>query len=186
MYKGNYKIAANTFGVIDLELPWKEIAPYRKARWKLAQCYLYFASEVNYQVNIKEPFKFSKIINELIPISNDKKGLNVPLAILKTCMYLKTDEEGKLSKSIDDLKLCQSKYIRKGSSKRTQIFVRMLLVLDECNYDAKKAILTASQWAEKLRHTQYTYPGSYEGLEVVPYEQLWEMVLGYAKKKKRR
>ena len=179
MHKKSYGEAAKTFHSSFYEIPWKEMPKFHQERWKLVQAWLYLVSEKDYQAYIPGGFRFSRTINEIRSIAADKKGLNISLLILEICMHIKNGNEKERFNKMEELKTHRTKYIRKGASKRTQIFIKMLLALDASNYDPGKAIMASAQWTKKLHANPYTFPGDFEGFEVILFEDLWEKVLGW-------
>ena len=119
-------------------------------------------------------FRLGKFLNEVPIFSKDKKGANIHLIIIKMIIGIQTKSD-RLIDQFDALERSYNRYTEKGS--REQIFIRMLLrvprfrfvktiILDKCQSDIKK---------------MSSLSPSPDTLEIIPYEKIWEIIIGRLK-----
>jgi len=181
MHNKSYMDANIVWATANKDFNIKEISDFHKSKWKLFDAYLYLILGKGYASDYSEGFKISKFQNEINSLSKDKKGMNMPILIVTICIHLMECNYSELLKSMQSLKLYKSRYLSKSSSRRIQILVNMLLIMEKCDYKLERVKKYTSEWYNKLITTPYDHSGSLEGLEVIPAERLWEFAIGYMK-----
>ncbi len=156
----------------------------QREKWLIYGAYLHVAVERGWlqHSGLADKRRFNKIIRTLDPWQNlaaaarDKKGLRITVLLLETVSLVETrDESGILTR----LKLLQ-RNIRKHRGdeeyERTMEFIHMLRTLIRTRFDA------ATAWKKAMPHYNalLSLPRSssrerlVEGVEIIPYERLWE------------
>ncbi len=157
----------------------RQTAPLRN-RWKLFQAYYHLLAKLTMSSEEhSNSFKINKYINDAVLFSNDKKAMNVTLII---CKYLFDLVNGKFDKMIDSeesLKSYAGRHLVKNKSFRNNCFIKMLLVISKQNFHPEAVARHSEKYRKKLAEVPLKFDGGSDLVEIIPFEQLWDLVLTY-------
>jgi len=122
-------------------------------------------------------FRLSSFLNETLIYNKDKEGFNTSILIFQAMLLLLEGNFRKLVDKTEALKRYGNRYFIKDAIYKSQIFIKMLLIADKCSYDRTLTTQKTDKYFEKLKTTGYEHVNSYDGLEIVPYSDLWEIAL---------
>lgn len=128
-------------------------------------------------------FKIGKFLNNLPIFSKDKRGLNIAILIVGVIHLLEQKQYDKTLKRLDSLKQYTFRYLRNDHTLRSNCFIKMLCKIPTANYHPVALKRHTKKLFQKLSETHYTYSESPTNIEVIPYENLWEIVLEVLKNK---
>jgi len=78
---------------------------------------------------------------------------------------------------LERLRKYQQRHLYEPSTLRSRLFLRLLQLIMEKNFDAAQAAERGKNLLQQLRDTPP--PGeAFAEVEIIPYEQLWDLVLG--------
>lgn len=135
--------------------------------------------------NLKK-FSINKFLNEVPSFSKDKKGFNVAILIIHLLFLISKNKFDEVLKRIDSLKMYSHRYLKNNENLRSNCFIKMLCKIPEANYHPIALKRHTGKLLQKLSTTHYTYSDSPAEIEVIPYENLWEIVLEILKNKQKR
>lgn len=124
------------------------------------------------------PFRYTRFINDINVIGKDKAGMNVPLILLPVLSVLATNSIQNSDVSMDALELYRWRYLRGSLHTRSNHFIHLLALLLKSPMDPKgppkkmKNLLAALR-SETPKPSRDSTPA-----EIIPYEDLWEMLTG--------
>lgn len=147
----------------------------RIEKWKIFDAYLNFISPVE-DSDGKHEFKLMKFLNEVPQLSKDKAGYNITIITAQLLFLLEQNQYLKIIDKIDSLKQYANRYM-KDKNQRSYYFIKMILSLGTYDFDQKLVQRRVHQYFLKLKAAKNIYKGTVESLEVVPFEQLWSVVL---------
>lgn len=128
------------------------------------------------------PFRYARFANDIAVIGKDKAGMNVPLILLPVLFSLakgSTDESGV---SIEALELYRWRYLRGRFHTRSNHFIHLLALLLKSPLDPKGPPKKMNSLLAALRSETPTFSRDATPGEIIPYEDLWEMLTGEAVK----
>jgi len=152
----------------------------RQEKWKLFEAYNYMvnkALDVNVKKLDEKKFRISNFLNETLIFNKDKEGFNTSILIFQAILLLLEGNFGKLVDKTEALKRYANRYFIKDAIYKSQIFIKMLLIADKCSYERTLTSQKTIKYFEKLKTSVYSHVNSYDGLEIVPYADLWEIAL---------
>lgn len=161
----------------------KSLFPVRKETWYVYEAYIHYfirlgkiipGSENN---KVAKKFKYSKFVNEVPIFSKDKRGVNVSILILQILFLLQAKKYDDVIDRTDALNLYCFKYLKKDDSYRSNCFIKMLLKLNEAQFHKAGAMRKANSYLEKLKAHPLEISLQTSEVEIVPYEDLWTLVL---------
>ena len=149
-------------------------------RWQIYRVYLLF---VNDSKLIKWGFDIEKY-KELVPnFDKEHQGYNIATLIIQLLLYFREADLINLKVKLDQLSDLSSAHLDKRHNYRNSIFIRMLEIIKEREYNYEMILEKGNTYLKKLINTQIP-PDWLLDMEVIPYEKLWEYVLNILKTNK--
>jgi hypothetical protein len=144
-------------------------------RWELNRRFLLLMCKLM-PAEVQEQSKRISAFTSLNEMPKDKEGFNLPLLILEFIDDLDNYRLDDFEKHSERLRKYTIKYLRGERAERARLFLRLLLLVtkESLNYNSVKS--KGQSLFEKLKHTPPPNDAFAE-VEIVPYEQLWELVL---------
>ncbi|MGV3588768.1 MAG: hypothetical protein ACO1OF_17315 [Adhaeribacter sp.] len=173
MHAGKYDLAVKIFEDVSDNSFFKKIRENAQERWTLYRSYLYF---VNPTKNLLRPASFKQQISSIPEYSKDKQGFNVAIMILQFLYHVRAKDTDVLGYLIESLKKYAGRHLRENFSKRSLYFFKLLVVVVNANLDYQEALKKGKTYYERLQDTPE--PGdAFAEIEIIPYEQLWQILL---------
>lgn len=151
--------------------------------WRIYEAYLNFFIEngkiTNDQKSSKsrKKFRISKFLNEVPIYSKDKRGYNIPVLIIQVLFLLHQKKFDRIIDRVEALNVYCYRHLKKDDTFRSNCFIKMLLLLPKCNFhriavERKSKVLRA-----KLESVPLEIARQSAEIEIIPYEDLWEIVM---------
>ncbi|WP_026462121.1 hypothetical protein [Adhaeribacter aquaticus] len=173
MHAGKFDLAAKLYADVQRNGLFKKISRNAQERWALYGAYLYF---VNPSEQVLKQSNYFKLISAVPEYSKDKQGFNVAILILQYMYYLKSQDTDALLYRIESLKKYAGRHLTHQLSQRNLLFFKLLtlLVKEDLNYAGARR--KGAGLLQKLKETPI--PGdAYAEIEIIPYEDLWGIIL---------
>lgn len=119
----------------------------------------------------------ARFVNEMPLYSKDKRGMNIPILIfqiLSLIYYKRYDDAIDRMEAIE--KYC-SRYLRRDDTFRSNCFIKMLLVIPAQGFHKSAVLRHAEKYHKMLLSMPIDMANQSHDVEIIPYEDLWEMVL---------
>ena len=167
------KQTLNTKGFSNLDNNSKEV-------WKIYELYTkYLISQDKIIVEGGKPKKIyiGKLMNELPSYSQDKRGLNIAILIIQILFYVQRKQYDKAISRIDAIEKYCSRYLKKDNEFRSNCFIKMILQLPVARFHPAAALRKADNYYEKLKGCSIDVAKQAHSIEIIPYEDLWEIAI---------
>ncbi|MCH8902668.1 MAG: hypothetical protein IIA45_01965 [Bacteroidetes bacterium] len=82
---------------------------------------------------------------------------------------------------MESLKTYNTRYLRRKENFRSNRFIKMLAVMERANFDHEKTKTRAQKFLDELNDISRPENKTLSDLEIITYENLWEMVLNEIK-----
>ncbi len=129
------------------------------------------------RVKLKGDFRLNKFLNEIPHYSKDKRGLNIAILIIQFLFLLQKRKYPQIIDKVDALKQYCYRYLRKDDTFRSHCFIRMLLQIPRADFNRIRTERYAEPYIKKLRSVPIRVSEQSIEVEVIPYEDLWEMTV---------
>lgn len=162
-----------------LEHPRFEFLPENTTEiWRIYESYIYYLAKAGKMaVPAKDKFKLAKFINELVVFNKDKSGMNIAVIIIKWLMLLQERQFGKVLDEVEATEQYCYRHLRGDNAKRSYYFLKMLLQIPLGQFDRAVVEPKAARFLEKLRSYPLQLANQTYEIEILPYEDLWQMAL---------
>jgi hypothetical protein len=163
----------------------KQYAKIQEA-WYVYEAYIYYfylRKAIKGPLNERlKKFRLNKFLNEVPTYSKDKRGMNISILILQILFLLHQEKYGQIIDRTEALRTYTHRYLRRDETFRSNCFIKMLMQLPKANFHKAAVIRKTKDLREKLSSVSIRHNQSAE-VEAVPYEVLWDFVLGSLKHK---
>lgn len=168
-----------------LEHPRFEFLPENAIEiWRIYEAYVYYLGKAGkLRLSAKTKFKLAKFINDFSVFNKDRSGMNIAIIIVKWLMLMQEHQYGKLLDEVEGTDQYCYRHLRGDNTKRSYYFLKMLLTIPLGQFDRATIEAKAARFLENLRAVPLQLANQTYEIEIVPYEDLWEMALDSLEKK---
>jgi hypothetical protein len=122
-------------------------------------------------------FRPVKFQNDFEVMDKEKSGMNIPRILLPIMVSIVTGAyEEEFGQSVESLEKYRKRYLDNDTNRRSAIFLRMLLALAKKSFDGDRALRKMEKEREQLKQLPPQMAGQNFAVEIIPYEDLWEML----------
>ena len=146
-----------------------------RERWELYEAYLEFVLPAQ-RLSPAQRRRRERWTLVLPEFSSDKRGHNISLLVLQVLHYLRHGTVEDVATRLENLARYRQRYLREDYASRTRQFIGLLLLLPDKNFDATVLKARSRNPLRKLQDTPIP-GGAYAETEIIPYENLWALVL---------
>jgi hypothetical protein len=172
--------ATKVFRSVRINKNFNKISTIDQERWKIYRVYLLF---VNDSKLIKWGFDINHFNNNMPEFEKEYQGYSVAILIIQFLWYFREADVKNIKIKLEELLKYSSVHLDKRHNYRNSIFIRMLEIIIEKEYNYKLIAEKGTTYLKKLHNSQIP-PDWLLELEVIPYEKLWEYVLNILKTNK--
>jgi tetratricopeptide (TPR) repeat protein len=174
LHSGNYELAEDLIGQVYRNPHMEKISQRAKERWELYKAYLFFLMPNR---DVEDVLDFSKIYQKLPFYTQDKQGLMVAIMILEFIDLMKKDKLDIALTRLPNTEKYIYRYLNENpESQREKLFLKLITIMVESSFNPTIAAKKGEKYFNRLKGTPE--PGdAFAEIEIVPYEQLWEMML---------
>ncbi|MEI6408156.1 MAG: hypothetical protein WCR52_02125 [Bacteroidota bacterium] len=183
IYTKQYERAIDVYKQATLHPRFNVLNPNVLDKWQLYGGYLHLLAALGKltQQNVEEvvgPFKFSKFTNEFEVFDKDKEGMNIPLTLLPMLFSIAKGEDFQdtYGRSLDALEKYRKRYLDIDMNRRSASFLNILMALGRLKFEQESAERKIKKEVAILERIPLQVGGQSFAVEVIPYEDLWEML----------
>lgn len=174
LHSKNYTLAEELIGQV-LRNPYiDKISPQAKERWELYKAYLYFLMPGR---NVEEAININKLYEKMPFYTHDKQGFMVAILVLEFMDLIKKDRLDVALTKLPNTEKYIYRYLNDNpESQREKLFLKLISIMVESSFNPEVAAKKGEKYFNRLKGTPE--PGdAFAEVEIVPYEQLWEVLL---------
>lgn len=159
----------------------KSQSPVMQQHIYVATAYTTYVLNEDNKLKTDNPFRINKFINDVPVFNKEKRGMNISILIIQAAFLIQQGKAEQLVDRIEALNQYAYRYLRKTELWRSSCFIKMLSTLVKFDFNKKWAAPRIKPLYDKLISVPIdAYPTSIE-IEIIPYEDLWELILGHLK-----
>lgn len=128
-------------------------------------------------------FKLSRFQNDVAAVSKDKKGFNVGIKIITIIFQILDEQFDEIDNSLASLKQYKSRYLKGEEFFRTRTFITMLNKISSNKFNYKSIMSKTEKQLNELKNNPLIFTEQSINIEIIPYEQLWDELMSYFKKR---
>ncbi len=186
MRTGDYTLARSIFLEVVAHPKFQRNDAATLERWKLMEFYVRFVSDEPMRVSLlpeellqsKSKYRhFRAFTSSFSTIVKDLQGFNVVAVFAQVLFLLRVKDFDSLIQRDESLQTLRRKRLSKLNY-RLAIFAHLVHVMVEQNFEVAATKKAAAKWLTKLSNVPQKFKGgAAESLEIIPFEDLWQMML---------
>lgn len=156
--------------------------PLIKETWRLNQAYLYFIYQLgklklDHYNSVGLNFKPGKFINETPEFAKDKRNKNIPILIIQILLLAIDHDYNRMIDKMEAIEKYRTRYLKNAENFRSNCFLHMITLLPTAHFNPIYAErITQREWSD-LTQTPLDIANQSHEIEIIPYEDLWAMIL---------
>lgn len=155
----------------------------QKQAWLIKEAYVQFLAELGYvdqdiiDNTEAKKFRINKFLNEVPMYSADKTGQNVSILIIQLLWLIKDKKLDQVIEKLESLNQYTYRYLKNDDTYRYNCFIKMLLRIPKGNFHPFLTTKYTEDLYKKLKAKESKLAEFSLEVELIPYEDLWEMTM---------
>jgi len=162
----------------------KKLPDEARQLWELIDAFLYFLIICG---KIKEDgkrprftrFRLIRFLNSVPGFTKEKRGMNIQILAVHTMFLIILKRYDEAIDRVEALEKYCSRYLRNNEQLRSNCFIKMLTSVVKGNFHEVAAQRYAKPYLERLRNSTPDLVDQAGNLEIIPYEELWKILLDH-------
>ncbi|WP_020570853.1 hypothetical protein [Neolewinella persica] len=152
-------------------------------KWRVYRAYLYYLKSAGF-VSFPEmddplkKFRLGKFFNSLPLLDKEKEGNNISILILRILFLVQRKEFPEAADRIEALEKYLIRYLGKNENYRSKCFIKILQQFAKAGFRRQEGLRRTRSWHGKLLANPISDSNQSYEIEVVPYENLYAVMLG--------
>jgi hypothetical protein len=168
-----YKKAEEIFRMVRTNKNFNQLPEEIATRWQIYRAYMLLVNESKL---LKWGFDSYEFINKIPDHPKHLVGYNIAILVIQFVYLLREGMVNDVKTRVKELEKYSSVHLDKRNNYRNSIFIRMLSIVTEKEFNYELIIEKAANYYRKLQKAAIPFDLKTE-LEVIPYEKLWSFIL---------
>lgn len=181
-YTKRYEEALKIFNTAISHPQYKLLKGVNAEIWQLHAGYLHLLAKLK-QLSPKAveekagPFDYVRFINQFSAITSDKEGMNIPLMMFPVLYNLAEGNLFEYGRSLEALDKYRQRYLNNEANRRSAYFMKALVALSKVEFEREASERKIRYELTELRKIPPEDAARFFIVEIVPYEDLWELLI---------
>lgn len=148
--------------------------------WRTLEAYLEFLAvyrEGTSKKNREGSFRLNKFLNQVPLYQKDKTRRNVTILLVQLLFFLARNNYGRYIDRMDALTQYRQRYLKENNTFRSNCMIRMMVKVGKYGFHPKRVKSYTKKDLWKLKSRQAELSSRSSEVEIIPYEDMWDMVM---------
>jgi hypothetical protein len=152
-------------------------------QWYIREAYAQFLNrmgKISHSVIAEKtvrPFVLSKFLNSVPFHSKDKQGQNISIIVIQILFLILDRKYNAVIDKVEGLNQYTYRHLKNDETFRSNCFIKMLLQMVKADFHPIRTRTYTEDFEKKLLATQFVSNENSAHIEIIPYDQLWHVVL---------
>jgi hypothetical protein len=161
---------------------YNSIHPLMQEQWKVLELHLDYAQarQIPHSSGtnrLSAETRLQKLLSIAPTLSQDKQGHKVSLLILHILYLLEIGDFNGIIDRMEALRLYRARYLKASQFPKTATFFRLLTIMENNSFSYKLVKEKGEKDYQKLLESNENQEEINEGLQILPYDWLWQKIL---------
>lgn len=179
MRTGNFNKAGDVLDEVKTNVFFRIQSELARERWYIYQGYFAFV-----RPDHKPKFQIQSFLMKIPEYDKNTFGYNAATLIIHFFHLLKENDYEELHTRMDEIQKYIGKQISRSGNERLQSFLRLLQVAHQSGFNYKSTVEKSQNYLKKLKRFKGRAE-AFEELEIIQYEDLWQILLQMLKERSR-
>jgi hypothetical protein len=176
MHTQHYEEAYRIYRRVSSQPEFKKRPDTHRETWDLYHAYLRFLDWTGVIDIPDDRFRLSSFLNDVPKFSQEKRGMNIPILIIQILFLIQQRNYAAAEKRFETIGKYCSRYVKRNDHFRSNCFIKMLLQIPKQGFHKTAAARHAKRYLEKLKSEPLVISEQLYEVEIIPYEELWELI----------
>lgn len=184
MHTKNYQEAFEVYNEVSAHRQFKKVlSQANQETWKIFKAYLHLLKELAIieipatDKNFKN-FRIQRFLNDVPVFSKDKQGANIAILVIQIVFSIQQKKYDRMIDRAEAIAKYATRHIKKDDNFRSNIFIKILLELPKAAFHKAGVERGVEKYWKRLSEVPLEVASQTHSIEVIPYEDLWPLVLG--------
>jgi hypothetical protein len=181
LHTQNYQHAYSIFEQAFANQRFKDLSGENAEQWKIVEAYLQFlihCGKIRLEGEaLANNFRLNKFLNEVPIFSKEKAGRNIPVLIVQILMLIANKKYEQAIFRIDALARYSTRHLRREDAFRSNCFIRLLQQVVVADFHKAGVMRRTDKFMEQLKSMPLDAANQDHDIEMIPYEDLWELIV---------
>lgn len=152
-------------------------------QWYIREAYVQFlvrmgkVSPMTVAVQQTRPFVLSRFLNSVPFHSKDKQGQNISIIVVQILFLILDRKYNAVIDKMEGLNQYNYRHLKNDETFRSNCFIKMLLLMVKADFHPVRTVTYTSDLHKKLLSKKFVSNENSAHIEIIPYDQLWNVVL---------
>ena len=156
------------------------LAEHQREKWNIFMLFFLYSKgrlkEVA-SIKTKKGEELRKLLKRIPEIKTDKPGFGFSLMLIHILLLIEQSRYDQLTERMDGFKSYCKRHIKQSNYPKSNIFSKLILTIDKYAHNYLVVKVKGEKYMEKMKAIEISHLEANEGIQILPYEYLWEMVL---------
>ncbi|MTB53581.1 hypothetical protein [Lewinella sp. W8] len=186
----NYEYAFVEFSECDFGKIQTAIGSHFIQYWRILEAFVHLLVATGQVEPVEDlpklrPFRLNRFLNSIPNYEKNKHGLYVQVLILQMMFLMARGEYDKVVDRVEGFDRFRRRYLKGKQEFRNNCFYRLILKVVDANFNRVAAERLGKPILEKMINSPELEHREISDIEWIPYEDLWEILLGTLDNKRR-
>lgn len=179
MHSGAYDTAYRLYRTVNEHPRFRYMPSSLSEMWRIFGAYLSYLSDLG-KVHLPDEedlkkFRLGRFLNSTPIFSKDKRGMNIAILTIQVLFLVSQEQYDKAIDKLEAIEKYCSRYLFQDETIRSYYFIRMMMAMVQGNFHRVAVARKAAPYLRKLQTVPLEDANQTYKIEVIPYEQLWEL-----------
>lgn len=188
LHAQNYNAAGELFNKVISNSTFRLFSDDVKNRWKVFQGFLHYIYKYEKEKGLKDliqnsktDFSLKQFIATIPAFDKAYRDININTIACQILFLLEKLEIEDIEKRINEIEQYSRRFLKKDMHFRSECFISFLMTLRDHDFRFFQTRKDTEKLFEEMKETPMEFRGGELGLEIMPYEFLWETCLAKIK-----
>lgn len=179
MHSGAYDTAYHLYRTVNEHPRFSYMPSSLLEVWKIFGAYLSYLADLG-RVELPaedklNKFRLGRFLNSTPIFSKDKRGMNIAILTIQILFLVSQEQYDKAIDKLEAIDKYCSRYLFQDETIRSYYFIRMMMCMVQGNFHKVAVERKVAPYLRKLQAVPLEEANQTYKIEVIPYEQLWEL-----------
>ena len=182
MHTGNYINAVAIYNRATAHKKFRKLPTATLQKWKIFEVYVNLLVETEGKNNpvlaaqSKKQFDLKRFLGQTLVYPRNQRFMTTHMVVGQFILQLEKRRLTEAADLVDRLRNFANRQLKREEHFRTIQFIRLLQQLERADFDPER-MSNQEKYLEFLKEQPFRYHGHDDDLEIIPYEQLWKLIL---------
>lgn len=182
LHTKNYNNAYQVFSEVYTHKKYKKLSEPIQETWEIFKAYLHYLifleliQPIENDTNFKN-FRINRFLNTVPTYSKDKRGFNIAILVAQIIFSILQNKHDQVFDRMEAIEKYSTRYLKKDANFRSNCFIKFLMEIPKASFHRVAVERRTAKYVKRLSEVPLEIANQLHSIEIIPYEDLWPLVL---------